>query len=480
MNTRIVKHTKQFPLLRLLFGIAIVVMPFNNLPYFRDILHEMANEASFYPMTIGLLLWIVSLFYSRNFLFPKSKIFLLLCLFVIFVFISFAFNFSNISIAIFKGRTGISKNILQVGLLLYMCLIPLFIYNIYNNNGNKTIIFKYIRKAILISFFIAGFYSFFEILSLLRLTGKNILSFIEPLIHDYGSYQRLRSVSGEPSYFAMYCAFIFPFMLSYLFDEKYNKIRWLFYILTGYFLFLIVLTYSRTAYFIAIVEFLFFYTLIFIIGRKNLRKYAIKSALILLIIIVTEVIVLPFFSIREYSIIKTSEVFLPGTEQVSTQFAASNNIRFASQAAALNIAIKNPIFGVGLGQYGFHFSDFFSGIDKNSQNEETQVIIQSFMRDDPSTPWPPVYSLYMRITAELGFVGLILWLSIWFFVIIKLFKRIMVNTRVTENVDWFGISLLVCTIGALSIMCAHDSFRYFGYWIILGVTFIYVQKNRTS
>ncbi|MEC4685039.1 MAG: hypothetical protein VST71_04810 [Nitrospirota bacterium] len=96
------------------------------------------------------------------------------------------------------------------------------------------------------------------------------------------------------------------------------------------------------------------------------------------------------------------------------------------------MAIHNPAFGVGMGQYGFYYPEF---------------------------------------------VGVVLGLTIWGVIIIKTYKKLTINMRVNDEFDPFGFSLLTCSVGMLLVMLTHDSFRYFGYWITLGLIFVYTESS---
>lgn len=154
------------------------------------------------------------------------------------------------------------------------------------------------------------------------------------------------------------------------------------------------------------------------------------------------------------------------TLQNKTEYSASNTIRAVSQNAALRLGLQNPVFGIGLGQFGFYLPEFIIERIREIEDSEVRNTIQKFIRNSPSSPWPPTYSLFMRILAELGFIGLGIWLLIWITIIAQFYRHIV---QKDNHVNLFMVSLLTCTIGMIVVMFSHDSFRYSGYWITLGL-----------
>lgn len=469
--------------------IGIVLLPFNNLPYFRNILHEMANEGAFYPITLAFLFYIFYLIKKQyKLLIPQNIGFYLLSGYMLWILLSGLFNVSDILSLTFKGRSAWSKFGLQFLLIIYMFSFSLMVYNLFLGSPEKY--FVKIRRAFFISFVIAGGYSIFEVLSIYGLMEKNFLGVFEKLIRDIPStiYTRVRSVSGEPSYFAMYLAILFPFLITYLVDDRVqNKI--VYYFLTIWLFFLLLLSYSRTAYLIILVEFLVFYLLIYIKTPGRLKVNILKSFFILLVSIICLLVIEQRidFKNKEYSIIQTVTSLLPSQfslksiPQKNGPFYTSNIVRVSSIKTAIKMSKERLIFGYGLGQYGFHFINFFSpkiedlGDRKNIREELTQIFDSK-----PGSNWPSVYSLIARILAESGLVGLLLWIGLWVWAFLKILCLVFKEKTVVTHRFLFIHAVLVSMFGIFVVMNIHDSFRYFIYWLILGFVFAWTTPKSSD
>lgn len=455
---------------QLLLALAIILLPFNSLPYLKNILREMSNEGTFYPLFIAIIIWGILIPKGNKFELPKHLGFKMLVLLLIWIFLSGAANFTSISFLYTKGRTGIEKLIFQIMLVVFIMLSALTVYNIVSHIPQFLL---NLRRYVMISFLIAGLYSVIEIAFLsgneLAIT---VLQTINPLIH--GTHVpllypgRLRSVSGEASWFAMYCGFISPWIFSYVFTER--RRIWIYTILTAYLILIVMLTQSRTAYVITAIQlFLFSFGIVFA-NRNVLRKIRLIPFItaIAIGILVSQVA----FKKNVPTGYTVQDTFssLAQTQTSNNVFLMSNIARFGSQIAAINMAQEHPIFGVGLGQYGFYMPDYVPKWATTSDE------IKEWMSKEEGTPWPPVHNLYARITAELGFVGLGIWLILWATVLLSCYKRYRLNNQTNGQHDTLGFALMVSIVGVLLSGLNADSFRFFGYWTVLGIAWWYVEK----
>lgn len=92
---------------------AIVLLPFNGLPYF-PVLGEMAVEGAFYAFALAIGVWFLFLLLSRPPLhLPVNAVSAILLIFFLWTILSGVANFGWINTGITKGRTGLEKYILQ-------------------------------------------------------------------------------------------------------------------------------------------------------------------------------------------------------------------------------------------------------------------------------------------------------------------------------------------------------------------------------
>lgn len=439
--------------------ITIILLPFNGLPYF-PFFGEMAVEGAFYPLLVAIFIWLLCwLFYRPPIQIPVNIIFAGLLLFFLWIILSGAVNFNMIITSITKGRTGGEKYILQILVLGFGLAVTWFFYHFLIQEKNYLAI---MRTFMLVSFLIIGLYSIVEIGYLLgNDLAYRILEVVVPYIREPDIYPRLTSVSGEPSWFAMYASFILPWVISFIFTEK--RINSYLLVLV-YFLVMIGLTFSRTAYFITLVQLAIF---IFILALFS--KYRVEKKKLLSLIAAALFAIIIVVNIQGFGMTGTNEVMTSFTDK-ETSYAGSNIARLGSQITAVRIGVDYPIFGVGLGQYGFHMPAYVP--DWAWDNKA----IQDYMDPDPGSIWAPVHGIYPRILAELGFVGLLIWLAIWSVLLFKCWQRCYERTKQQGKLDYLGLALIISIIGVLMSGLNTDTFRFMGYWISLSLGMIYVKR----
>lgn len=344
-------------------------------------------------------------------------------------------------------------------------IIILFI-NMYIIELFKLSIFD-LRKYIIFSFIIVGVYSFFEFINLTSMLDVSfIIKKISFYVHTYNRgiiYTKgIRSVTGETSYFAMYSTFILPWVLSYIFTSKTKRNKLAYSFLTSYVLLLIVFSKSRTAYAITFIQLFLYILSIFIFDMKKSTK---KMAIVFFICILTLFALLNKTIIRKYagdanSINRISIKSL--YKSLTDQNNMSNVARKGMQRAAINISKDRPIIGVGLGQFGFYAPQYVDSIALKS-NEVKRWI-------DPNRleSWPPAFSLYPRILAEHGVIGLGLWIMFLLNIVYKIVIKIKRNFD-----DVIGVSLLVSFIGVLLSSFNADTYALIQLWLLLSLSIKY-------
>jgi O-antigen ligase len=450
--------------------LAIVLMPFNALPYLANLFGELSVEGAFYPLLVGLCIWSLSVVYFPRVAVPSHISVQLLFAFYLWVLLSAVVNLPLLVSLTSKGRSGPDKLILQSLVIAFMSASALLIYNVLRRTQAPL---HFVRRAALISFLIAGLYSTVEIAFLLvnaswSIALLNVINaFIQggndaagvPLLY----HGRLRSVSGEASWFARYYAFTMPFLLSYVFTER--RRRWMYLAVAAYSLLLLVLTRSRTGYIITTMQ-----LALFLVGGSvhvwrggvSLRLSYLRSAG--LVIGIVAVFVLLFEANLESGLVRNVMSSLTSAENLS------NIGRYGSQVAALNIAAENPVFGVGLGQYGFHFPVHVP------QWAVASYEIQQWASPAEGSAWAPVHSLYARVAAETGWPGLALWLACWGALLVGCFQRALCSRGPGQTSDLLGLSLLASMLGVFFVGMSADSFRFVEYWMILGVAWCYLER----
>ena len=147
-----------------------------------------------------------------------------------------------------------------------------------------------------------------------------------------------------------------------------------------------------------------------------------------------------------------------------TPYRVSNVSRVGMQVAAVKMALASPLLGVGLGGFGFRVGEFVPDWALVSPD------VQEWLAETEGTAWPAVHGLWARLAAETGLAGLVLFAAAWPVFLRSAWWRARRwrGAGETELVDlwlavfWSGVSCLAAGF-------AWDSFRFGGYWLLLGV-----------
>lgn len=453
--------TKIDMLLKYLFILSIILIPFDNLPYFKSLLGELSVRGSVYAFIPIIALTFINSILSREIYIPSGRNRNNILIFSAWVLITVIINLSNIFNNSFKGRTGIEKLVLQVFVLTFMLLISYCTLYIIERNKLKL---KDIRRYIVFSFIPVAIVGLFELLTIFSIIDfSELIENISYLVHSYNRgivYPKgIRSVTGEASYFAMYSAFAFPFIISYVFTENKlrNKILWG--ILATLFFILMLFTRARTSYAIIFVE--IFMLFAFIISAK-----VDKSKKKILIVIAVELAAVIFLFNQDFTtnyggdVNSAQELSVTGLQSsLSDPGNMSNVARMGMMRAAFSVGKDNPIFGVGIGQFGFYASQYVDETALTS-SEVQRWVDPNIERDF----WPPSFSLYNRIVAEQGFLGIMLWLNVGLYFLYRLIKRVY-----SMKNDFLGIALLMSFIGGAICSLNADTFAYISLWMLFSI-----------
>lgn len=448
------------------FFSSLLLLPFNRSPRVT-LLGELSLEAAVYPVLLGICLIGVS---KRISVIKHISFFLLLAL-LAWSLLSVVVNLDSIAEYYTKGRSGYRRLFTQLFVYLFMLAGSVFVYQALNTLRFKTH-YLMLRQWIFISFAVTACYSLFEIALLYGVTEfAHPLKWVNQYLHDdpmlFYRGRRLHSVSGEPSWYGKYLALIFPWLLSYLFHRSAKP--WINYSFMLWLAFMLFLTYSRTVYIIIVIEVIIFIGLLGIKKRLSFTGYNAVLGLLLLFFLVQSLsinITLPGVS-RQINALAPEAVQASNPENLQR----SNLGRIRSQQAAFDMALNNPVFGIGIGQYGFLMPSYIAA-DALSSFEVLEWIATG---DD--TPWPPVHGLHARIVAEQGFIGLMLWLLVWITLAISVYQKC--RHAIYEH-QLLGIILLSSLAGVFLIGFSMGTYRVFEFWIIMAFCWAYIRPTRIS
>lgn len=435
-----------------LVTLGIISTAFNDLVGILPI-GELSNDAFIYVaplifMYLALRLGSVTL--------PTTPVVLVIAFYVV-ILLGLASNYQEISVAYFKGRSGFSRAVTQAISVTFGILVTVAFYNL-ARRGFLGAISKGARIAILVMAAV-GLLEFASWYSILGLTQIHLG--LAQIIHansgaEYGN--RLRATAFEVSWAGVMLTFLFPFAIM---DLPRHDIRRMVYI--GLVFGLVVLARSRTA--------------MLVIGGQSLlllwcalRGRADRTMHVASVICLGLMLLMITPSVREAIGERLVNLVQYGSF-VDESKVDESNVSNATRLAAINAGIgmfnDHPILGVGLGQYGFSYPKYL----KASEFTSWEVRLYSIGAEPD---WPPIFSLHVRILAELGIIGYLIWAALIAYPLWRSLRSIDLDTPVGRA----HLAVAMTLSGWMLLGFSIDSFRFFGGWIALGVGLSLPAKPR--
>ena len=445
------------------FFIGVFFIPFNAYDG-PDFLGEMQNEAAVIFFFIAFVLICIAAIVNKKLYIPYNNlIFQLVVLFFIWLIIATLLNSSNIAGYYFKKTSGAERFLRQyISLFISGGMFFITYYNIFRRYTNERLFFK-LRKVLLYSLVIVSIYGFLEILVVKFKIFQvyYLLGLFEyfPFTKVYLDFNlnRISSVTFEPPALATYLFTIAGWMFSYIITEKGFKkyIPAIAVVLLAFF------SESRAGMFVMLVL-VFIFFLLLVVNRRFHQTF-IKIVLVGMVGI-TIVSVVKGKKLVEFVIDKTTSFSVD-----KGQHSISNKSRFGLQYAMFKTFQEFPISGVGFGQQVYEAKKYYP-IWSTRNNWEFQF--KYLNKDDPR--FPPGYNVYLRLLAESGIIGFLIFTVLLFLIIytcVVLFRR---NTK--DNLI-IGV-ILISMIGFYLNWLKADTFRVFGFW--MNLAFLIKIMNNTK
>lgn len=426
-----------------LVAAAVVATAFNDL---RPLLPvgELGPTAVIYVFPLLLLHTLTE---PEKLAFPVLATILAIGLFAVIV-AGVAANFADVSGAYFKGRGGIGRVATQGMSVVLGLLVCLMFYN-FTRRG----FLEAMSRGARITLLIMGGVGLLELGSWYHLPGlTQTHNALATVIHaESGPVypQRLRSTAFEVSYAGVVLAFVFPFALLGL--PRGDRRRLLYLAIVAV---LVTFARSRTAMLVIGSQALF---LLWFSARERFDRIlhgvtvAVFAAVLLTLNPAT----------RETLGGAVTNLALYGNTAGAARQAeenVSNITRLAAIHAGLSMFRERPLLGVGLGQYGFAYPSHVGAADYRSWEVRRYVTSA-----DPE--WPPIFSLHVRILAELGLLGYAIWCALILPVLWRSLPRVDPGTLTGRA----HLAVSQTLAGWLLLGTSIDSFNFFGGWIALGV-----------
>lgn len=437
-----------------LVWLAILLLPVTGLQGYGGF-GEIKGSASVYIFLLVIALTFATSS-AQDIVLPRIFFVFATCL-VAWIAITSAVNFESIATATFHGRSGFSKLlnsccVIGFGLAIVVaCLGPL-----------RTLdgIFNLFLTPLVLAIIACAWFSIPEIGSWFSPIGEAVYNWTTGLFHTDVSELgrtpgRLISLAFEAPDMSYFTGFACPWLLlAYRLKASASptwSTRALAAVPLALCLIMLLLTSSRTGILmlagLVSAEFIFWFSLRF------LRLRAVALVLILGLLVVAAAIPL----------VMLGGGTPPNADDISTMS------RLALLGTQVAIFLHNPLFGVGLGQFGFHAEPLLPAWAWDSYE-----ILNWF---EKLGELPPSFNVFGRLGAELGLAGLAIWYGIWGWAVARVVQAapqlptrsplLYLNAAVFAN----AVSL---TLGGLS----NDAFRRPETWVVIAITVLHAGRTQ--
>jgi O-antigen ligase len=272
---------------------------------------------------------------------------------------------------------------------------------------------------------------------------------------------RLRSVAFEPPDFANTAGYMWPWLLSaVLFSRGGKRIAfaaiWL--ALSG----MILLSEARTSLVVIAGLIAVFLVLWFLLLPKVPRRDPDKMLAPVVIVTLIAfplvlVLLVMYYDQLIYNVIIGDRV--------------SNLTRLASMTAAFRMFAEQPMFGFGFGQYAFHIKEFMPSWGYYSWEIRYWLV-------NEAGGWPSTFSVYARFAADMGLLGLLMWVGVWLWLAWQLLTQTILYRKLTGELPFPAYPLIMSCFCVLLAGVPCDSVRSPMIWVNMGLACRYLYDIR--
>jgi hypothetical protein len=453
-------------LVAVLFALGVVAVPFDAIPGLGAI-GELSNEASFYFFAAAMgvqvlkatgagLVRAVRPPLGLRFLGGAAAIILSAVL------LAAMWNAAEIAVATFHGRSGAPKMVTAAGVLVYGLVLAGMTCAVAPGRWYACLILPICLSAVLCIGYglVEGAHRAGVTLPVYTALDAAVHAGSDQEVQPWNNAvnlklveawdKRLRTVSFEPPAFGNFAGLAWPWLLCAVMMTRGTR-RLVHSVLLAAFTILILASQARTGWLLLAANVACFgaLRLLFlpISGLVNTMAARFAAALLLT------------------GIAGGVGAYGASLDQLISDVVAGDSVsdlsRLAYQVTALNIFASQPMLGSGLGQFAFRASLHMPPWGFLSPEIGASLV-------HPEAPWPNTYSLYARIAAELGLVGLTGWLAIWGTLILSVRRAALTFATVGGTVPAIAYPIIMSAVGILVTGITTDTFRTPMMWLALG------------
>lgn len=448
----------------------MAILPFSSeVPEWFSFLGEYSVIPSSFFFVVGVFLLGVYFLFGGKIFYPiKSTEYSLFTLFLVSICLCTLINAPSISDYYFKQTSGGVRFIRQLlSILLGGLAIFLLFINVCRDYGVKRF-FLILRKLFLFVFALVFLCGILELIAvstqspfLINLVNVfNYFPFVEMRLNFVT--ERISATTYEPPALGTYLITTSGFLFSYILTSKSGK-RFLPFVAV---VILAIISKSRMA--LVVILFQIFIG-VYLAYFKNTSFRRIFHNTLLIGGVAILILCLVFWKPISHKI----QGKLESLDFTEVKFSKENNsisnkTRFGMQYASIQVIKEHPFFGVGWGQQAYESRFHYPEWATKNNYEYTMFYLNENVKD-----FPPSFNMYLRIMAEAGIIGFLVFLSFLSSVVLSTFALYRKHRH-----SYIPIALLIGFGGFLLDWFQIDSFRLFGFWLCLAILIV-LKKEKT-
>lgn len=418
-------------LLTIFLKLLLIIVPLLVNKYVYDFRVNQETGLKLFTL-IAITVWLAKIINSEEYFLKKTKLDLPLILFSLILILS-----------LFISKTKVAS--LQEFIIFLSYILIFFL--ITNNLDRKADFNSFIHLFFIIS-------SLVSIYTIIQYYG------IDPYLKDLHS---LTSTIGQKNWISNYLAMIFPVLFSYFLLEQTKKNKIIYFVLLVVLYTTLMICQSRGIWISIIFTVLF---AIYIIIKFKFYQILNRNKKWLFLLLITFLIITIIYSTDNP--LNKSAITVP-QRAISTfdEQDPSINTRLLMWKTTFEIIKEKPLLGSGIGTFKMNYLDYQA----------------EFLKDNPyyvkySGKAGEAHNEYLQIWAELGIIGLGLFLLIFCFFYKTIIDFYNNNKNVKEKIIALGLVMgIICfLIHSLFTFPLHVPALGVTFFALLGLTVIYTRK----
>ncbi|HDK25679.1 MAG TPA: tetratricopeptide repeat protein [Candidatus Atribacteria bacterium] len=291
------------------------------------------------------------------------------------------------------------------------------------------------------------------------------------LLHYYGldpylkDIPQLISTIGQKNWASNYLAMIFPIVFSYFLVEKNNR-KIIYYLLLSLLYTILIIFQSRGIWISAGLTLILGIFLLYKFRLANLLK---ENKRWLFLLFITFALITVFYSIRNPLNKNTTTIPQKITSVYEDNFSSLDS-RLLMWNTAFEMIKDKPFLGIGIGLFKMDYLDYQAGFLKENPN-----YLKYHSRAEEA------HNEYLQLTAELGIIGLGIFLYI-LFIFYRLALKYLNEKRAGEGkkeklILWGMLMGLTCFLfDSMFTFPLHVPALGSAFFIIFALTFLYINN----